>query len=271
MSQPSVEMVQERMFHAWDGVESLEIHLLQKYRVVGSAGVEEPSADFRQTERDIPVYHSSAWWKAPDLWRHDEELPELGGERCYTAPRHPHSFVVNGDRYAFRTDGIVVNAGTRAEALARQGEWFVRGVGAGRPYLSARDNAQLWYWSAPQLWVCNFALVMQGGCHHIDDMLGHRHHVALVLATDANWIIGASFHTSWGLEPRCGRWRTTADWDGDQEVTDDALFFQLWVDLETGFVLRIAKEELNGRTWDMVVTSLRINGEISSTTFDLDI
>jgi outer membrane lipoprotein-sorting protein len=73
------------------------------------------------------------------------------------------------------------------------------------------------------------------------------------------------------LEPRCQQWHTGADWNGDQEVTDDATFFQLWVDMETGFIRRIAKEELDGRTWDLAVTSLRINGEISADTFDLGI
>ncbi|WP_276970357.1 hypothetical protein [Ferrimicrobium acidiphilum] len=272
MSTPSqLELVRERMFHAWDGVDSLEIHLLTKHRRVWRVRVEEPSADFTQTEPDIPVYHSSAWWSAPESWRLDEELPELGGERFYTAPRHPHSFVVNGDRYAFRTDGVVVNTGRRDEALERQGEWFVRGVGAGRPYLAARENAQLWYWSAPQLWVCNFNLVLNSHGQYVDGILGDRRWFAHVLASQGNWIHEVPHQARPMLEPRCQQWYTGADWNGDQEVTDDATFFQLWVDMETGFIRRIAKEELDGRTWDLAVTSLRINGEISADTFDLGI
>ncbi|WP_298335847.1 hypothetical protein [Ferrimicrobium sp.] len=272
MSLPSqLEQVRERMFHAWSGVESVEIHFLEKHLPVWSASLNDPSKDSTQTVRDIPVYHSSAWWKAPDLWRLDEELPEHGGEGFYKAPRHPHSFVVNGDRYAFRTDGVMVNTGTRAEALARQGEWFVRGVGAGRPYLSARENAQLWYWSAPQLWVCNFNLVLNSDSQYIDGILGDRDHFAHVLATRENWIHEVPDQTRPMLEPRCKQWYAGAEWNGDQEVTDDATFFQLWVDMETGFIRRIAKEELDGRTWDLAVTSLRINGAISADAFDLGI
>ena len=61
-----LELVRERMFHAWDGVESLEIHLLEKHRTVWRVRVEEASADFRQTEPDIPVYHSQHEFLASD-------------------------------------------------------------------------------------------------------------------------------------------------------------------------------------------------------------
>ncbi|MGC9156387.1 MAG: hypothetical protein ACP5HZ_12185 [Ferrimicrobium sp.] len=263
---PELREVLERMLTAWDGVETIEFSVLEKHLFPWVGIMDDEPADFMRSGDDRPPFHIYAWFKAGDKWRIDQE----SWRDQFSRETVIYSLIVNGDQWETRCDGERTSGGTQAEAEAKRERWFVGGLGCGRPYLSARDNAQLWYWSAPQLWVANLFLLGHGldQAPRPDTLSGQS--IVHVLASSGSFIPAVPEVLDPELRRQTHeRWYTGADWDGDQEFLDNGNFFQLWVDMETGFIRRITKEETNGRSLDIAIPKLLVNQGVPDELFDL--
>ena len=263
---PELREILECMLASWDGVETIEFGVLEKFLRPWVGVVDDQPEDFMRSGEDRPAWHIHAWFEAEDKWRIDEESWRgLGSTETAI-----YSLIVNGDRWEMREDGVRASGGTRADAEAKRDRWFARGLFCGRPYLSARENAQLWYWSAPQLRVANLELIGQPlERRSRPDLLSGRSIVHL-LATTGPFVPPLPEVLDPGRRRELSdRWYTGADWDGDQEILDDADFFQLWVDMDTGFIRRFTKEETNGRSLDIAIPRLVINHDIPDEIFAL--
>jgi hypothetical protein len=267
----SVPKLQETMLHSWDSVDTAEFRVLEKPMKPWRGVIDDEPQDFMKSKGEVPLYHSHGWYGGPGLWRFDTELPRPGDGPPFSNGIMLLTFVVNGDRWEIRADGETTSSGSRAEAIVEQEKWFVRGFFAGRPYLSAKENAQLHYWSTPQLWVTNYNLIILDwhGRPRDGEILGD-HKIVRVLASRSHWVHEGPVAPDQRRHPENVEWYTGADWNGDQEIWDDADFIQLWVDSTSGFIRRIAKEETNGRTLDIAVPTIVINEEIPIDIFDLN-
>ncbi len=137
----------------------------------------------------------------------------------------------------------------RLQHLTPQGNlWY------GRPYLSPAENAHLGLWLNPAVWVAAYSLALNNWYRprrddvYLDDQIVH------VLASEGlapNPRNPADYDRAW-----C--W-AIGNWDRDEELGDYANFFQLWVDMRTGFCHRMTAEGANGRQWDIIVHSLTLN------------
>lgn len=241
----TVEEVRQKMLTAWDGIHSLHARARKKVYRVNASGRSIPQF-VEPNDLYIAPYHYEAWWQDPDNWRHDCELPS----HPITLPHQQISYIALGDTWRVKEEGVVQKSGTVAEAqqtdLTRgDGLWF------GRPYLPAKDNRFLWAWLNPQLWAASMNLIVTDKISSLPDDVFHDPAIVHVLA--GWWSVGRSPSIA---DQR--QWNLTSE-DRDTEILDYTNFYQLWVDMRTGFCRRIAGEAANGRSWDIVIDELTIN------------
>lgn len=244
----TIQEVKERMLSAWSGVEVLVAEAIEKAYTVTPPTPHGPQFVEPQ-DLHIAPYHYRAWWHAPEQWRYDTEIPnrDLG-------QRTTLSFTVDGDTWAIRRNGQLQRQGTRRAAEDEhltQGDalWF------GRPYLTARDNAHLWAWLNPQLWASSCSFVINDTVVPLRDDTYHDTNVVHVLAVNGAWEhdpfpdrLSEQDKMNWLNDP-----------ERDAEFVDYVNFFQLWVDMSTGFLRRVTGEGANGREWDIIVERLVTN------------
>ncbi len=242
MERYTLDQVRDRMVHAWDGVHCLAARATMKHLAPLR---EAPRAPRFLEPADVgrPTRCLEAWWRAPDRWRHDVDGRD--GARL--------SYVGIGDDWWLWQAGIVQWTGTTVDAR-QQGLTQSDNLSYGRPYLSPAENAQLWLWLNPAIWVASFSLALNNWSAPLRDDVYQDAHIVHVLASE-------------GLEPN--RWTGAEQelterwwiqqWDRDEELGDFANFFQLWVDMRTGFCRRMTAEGANGRQWDILVASLILN------------
>lgn len=236
--------VRERMITAWEGVQRLEAqaHLILAHLETGAP-------------RPETTEHFSAWWQAPAYWRHDKR----------NAVR-VNSYRSAGAQWCLVRNGHLLQQGTVADA-ERQALTQHDLLYYGRPYLSPQQNAHLWFWLNAALWAVSYDLVVNEG--YTPTPTPTTEAVVHLLA-------GVSFthdsgHVVHPDRPRLrAQWNIHA-WDRETEILDYANFFQLWVDMNTGFCSRITAEGEHGRMWELVLDRLVINGPtIPLTTFRPD-
>ncbi len=277
MAEPGLfDALKRRMLNSWDDLESLHTSFLERFMQAGSIGVTEPIPEkFGDPGKVLWTRTIDLWWSAPDKWRFDQEyrgdpFDSKVREQSTEPERVRVSFVVNGDNWAWFKDGDLAGFGTRAEALERKDAWSEFGQWYGCPYLSAKDNAQIQYYCNPRLWLANCDLVLHDAGYRSDagDSLAppitYR-----ILATRNEWVHQHDDKASDIGDPSLSEWFAWDSFAGDQEFFDYVDFFQLWVDLQTGFVRRFTKERSSGRAVDCLVTALELNQPISEDTFSL--
>ncbi len=245
----AIQEVKERMLSAWHDVEVLVAEAVEKAYVVTPPTSTNRPRFLEPSDVQILPYHYRAWWQAPGRWRYDREIRGRDLDERITL-----SFVIDNDRWAVRRDGDLRSQGSRADAEQEQltkgdGLWY------GRPYLTARDNAHLWAWLNPQLWASSCSFVINDTTVPLPDDIYHDTNVVHVLAINGAWE-----HDSF---PDCLSDQQRMNWlddlERDEEIGDYVNFFQLWVDMKTGFLRRITGEGANGRQWDILVQGLLTN------------
>ncbi len=245
MERYTLDQVRERMIHAWDGVTCVSATGSMKHFPVMRGDPDYPRF-LDSTDLDLPIRQLSAWWMAPDRWRHDMRRgqdPAL-------------SYVGVANRWWLRHDGVLRRSGTTEEAR-QQGLTQEGNLIYGRPYLSPEQNAHLWLWLNPAIWVASYDLVMNNWFAPLPDDVYHDEEIVHVLASagfESNPVTGEKKK----LSDRWWIW----DWDRDEELGDYVNFFQLWVDMRTGFCRRMTAEGANGRHWDILVQSLTLNDPV---------
>lgn len=222
-------MIRDRMRTVWQGIHRLEASATLSYGPT------------------IPPTRYQAWWQAPDQWRHDVT---------------PHdqltiSYRAHGDAWWVLRNGILWNQGTIEEAR-RSHLTAHELLEYGRPYLTPQANAHLWLWLNPPIWAYSFNLVLNVGYTPgvMDDFAPDAPIVHLVAASSWDPHVGADAPSE-----TIRYWWATA-WDREQELTDYANCFQLWVDRRTGFCRRMTAEGTDGRFWDLVIDEPVINGTV---------
>lgn len=174
--------------------------------------------------------------KGPDAWRHD-----------HTERGCKISYIGVGDHWWMGTNGVLGREGTIKDAQVTR---LTEGDNLcyGRPYLTPQENAWAWWWINPQLWASSLNLIVD---NYRSDEVYTTPNIVHVLA-GYGWDHGMPL-PEWG-----NRWWLNAP-DRDVEITDYTTFFQLWVDMKTGFFRRIAAEGTNGRQMDMVIKPVVVN------------
>lgn len=236
-----INEVRQAMLCAWDAVD----HLVATARRADFLVVDNPARPRFLRSEDVrsTVHQYKAWWQAPDHWRLDQTL--FNGRVL--------SYVGVGDEWTLWRDGAVYQCGSVTVAQETQptrGEDLI----FGRPYLGPAENAQLWAWLNPALWAASCSLLVDDGYQPSSDDVGADDTIVHVLAAQ-----------SWRHDPmdshRASKYKTMMldDWDRDMDIGEGVNFWQLWVDMKTGFFRRITGESANGRLWDIIVDSVLIN------------
>lgn len=238
----TVEQVRKRMANAWDGISYLSAKATIKYFGAVHHHAQHP-AFLQPADVDRPIYRLQAWWRRPDQWRHDRD--DFNGTTV--------SYIGVGDQWCLGKNGVLERSGTIEEArnqrLTQEGLLFY-----GRPYLTPEDNAHLWLWLNPAIWVASFQFALNNWYAPPRDDVFEDAQVVHVLAGEG---LPPNFETS-EQRAQLRRW-WIAEWDRDEELGDYANFFQLWVDMRTGFCRRMTSEGANGRQWDIIVESLALD------------
>lgn len=243
--QKTVDEVRQRMWHAWDGVQSLHVRGRKKVSLIAPGDRPNRPAFLAPDSMDIAPYRYEAWWQAPHHWRHDRET----ASHPISAPHTGLSYITVGDDWWLKKDGVLVRSGTVTEARRlRQTEgddlWF------GRPYLTPRENIRLWPYLNPKTWAASLGLVVNDGRYPLADDVFHDPAIIHVIA--GYWDSGQS---RLPVEP--GQHLVDPDKSADDLAQTNIC--QLWVDMRTGFCRRITGEGANGRSWDMILDELVIN------------
>ncbi len=246
----AIQEVKERMLSAWNDVEVLVAEAIKKtYRGMPPSSPNSPRF-LEPSDVQISPYHYRAWWQAPERWRYDREIRGRDVDERMTL-----SFVVDRETWAIRRNGELRRQGSRPAA---EDEQLTKGEGLwyGRPYLTARDNAHLWAWLNPQLWASSCSFVINDTVAPLPDDVYHDTNVVHLLAINGAWEhdpfpdrLSDQQRMHWLDDP-----------ERDAEIGDYVNFFQLWVDMKTGFLRRVTGEGANGRQWDIIVESLLTNG-----------
>jgi hypothetical protein len=251
--------VRNRMLHAGD--EIVRLHARARMKFFGEYYAPErgslpgPLRLWGPDDMAQPSQILEAWWVAPDHWRHDSQVA--------AGPRQSYRMI--GDQWALWQGDTVQATGTMAQA--RDQHLTARELLTyGRPYLTPAENAHLWLWLNPAIWVASFGLVLDNHYYPLLDDLYDDDQIVHVLAGHG---VGSSVFPGWE-NAALDQW-SIQTWDRDQELTDFANFHQLWVDMRTGFCRRMTAEGSNGRQWDILVDVLELNGPLDATNpvFDL--
>ncbi|MCY0909661.1 MAG: hypothetical protein OWR62_14870, partial [Sulfobacillus thermotolerans] len=114
----------------------------------------------------------------------------------------------------------------------------------------------MWVWLNSPIWATSCSLVVNSGyTSQADD--------TYVDAEIVHVLAGQTFNHDPEDDSRTrllSQWSLDS-WDRDMELFDYANFFQLWVDMRTGFCRRITAEGENGRMWDIIIDKPVINGQ----------
>lgn len=232
------------MVHAWDGVTCVSATARIKYFSPMQGDPDYPRL-LEPEDVERPVHRVAAWWHGPDRWRYDVD----GWEGTHL------SYVGIGDRWWLWQAGALLRSRTTEDAR-QQHLTDANNLLYGRPYLSPEENAHLWLWLNPAIWVASYSLALNNWCAPLPDDIYHQDQVVHVLA-GAGLERNPPTEDDRELRQRWLMW----DWDRDEELGDYVNFFQLWVDMRTGFCRRMAAEGANGRQWDILVDSLILNDE----------
>lgn len=235
--------VHRKMVAAWDGVNSLSASATMTY----FPSMVRSDSPRLHDKADLvgKVFTLKAWWQRPDRWRHDTNLFMRDGALM--------SYVGVHDRWWVWQNGALQNSGSVKDAKEQQ-LTHESPLTWGRPYLTPEENAHLWLWINPTIWIASFQIVANNRLSPLPDAV-YEDNVVHLLAGPGFDSRGETQRTR---QLRDDWW--VVDWNRDQELTDFGNFFQLWVDMRTGFCLRMTSEGSNGRQWDIIVESLEING-----------
>ncbi len=232
--------VRTLMRHAWDNVDTLQVVArLQNYNVGEDAQPQRhppwqflnPTALFAFFNYPEP-WTLRAWWKSPDAWRYAERSPD-GAEEEYIAAAHHWAYRVNHQQSASGT-------------YPMRGTPIIFKVGS--PQWTAEANCHRLGWLNPPLWVDSMHLVF------LEHGMIHSYEAFHVVA----------YPDPHAIRMQRGLFEPTQDLEW---ITAGHLF-QLWVNAQTGFFLRLTAEADNGRAWDILVDTLEINGTIGADIFD---
>ncbi len=236
--------VQRKMVAAWDGVNSLSASATMIYF---PSMVRSDRPRFHdKAEAGGKVFTLKAWWQHPDRWRHDTNLFIRDGACMSYVGVHDRWWVWRNE--ALQHSGSVTSAKEQQFTKKCSLTW-------GRPYLTPKENAHLWLWINPTIWVASFNMVANNRLSPLPDAVYGDHVVHLLAGPGLARCGEETPHTRQLRED----WNAV-DWKRGQELTDFGNVFQLWVDMRTGFCRRMTSEGFNGRQWDIIVESLEING-----------
>lgn len=248
----SIDEIRQVMLCAWDGVDDLVATARKAHFRVDDHPAR--SRFLRPEDVITSVHQYKAWWQAPDHWRLDQTF--FNGRVL--------SYVTVGDEWTLWRDGVPYQNGSVTRAKETQ---FTRGDDLifGRPYLGPAENAQLWAWLNPALWATSCSLLVDDGYQPSSDDVDAPDEIVHVLASQ-------SWRHDLMDRDRANKYKTMMldDWDRDMDIGECVNFWQLWIDMKTGFLRRITGESGNGRLWDIMVDSVLINQSsgVGSNVFD---
>ncbi len=165
---------------------------------------------------------------------------QIGGGTTWTGGEAPISVTSNRRPVGAVEAGVLIGSGATEEAR-QQHLTQANNLLYGCPYLSSEENAHLWMWLHPAISVASYSLAStMGACP-----------CGMISTIMIRWF------TCWPakgwnaiLRPGGDRDLSQRWWiwecDRDQELDDSVNFFQLWVDMRTGFCRRRAAEGANG-------------------------
>lgn len=226
----SSQTIHDLMCHAWDSVTSLAAtaRIMPYYLDSLCPSPQKPPRFLRG--KDIPAesFPMRAYWKAPDHWYYQARLPQ--GIFEYGAV---------GNRF-WGTSAGEITSGVRPKLVDLQTMTY--SIVTGDPLLTPQQNAHYHLWLNPQMWardtyfvVLDYsAVVRDHWCYHL---LARLREPGAVLPPDTRIPVALA--------------------DDYRDFTGD--FYQLWVDMTTGFLWRLTGEGFNGREWDIIIDELVIN------------
>ncbi len=227
-----LEEVQDRMLRAWD-----DVHILAATarHVIYGAGIRERNV--RPAWRFVPDldirYEASEtlYWQAPDRLRFQELVVTPSSERF------GYEYLAVGPCWWRR--GQLESVYIHGQHLVKNATRYVGQT------LTPEENAHYPSWINPASWVKQMQFVV------IEENQGPN--IPLI----SHLLAG----NGWEFIPEISGTDDGEEIDDVSDITKSTTFCQLWVDMATGFFTRLTGENDNGRVWDILVDSVRVNDD----------